>query len=46
MVELLMAIGQLTVLNWINNWFGDQEQQPLEERLMGALDVFLGGVRA
>ena len=43
LAELYTAVVILTATNWLNDWWGDAEHQPLTERLLDALQVFLHG---
>lgn len=43
LAELYTANVILTATNWLNNWWGDNEQTQLSERLLKALDILLEG---
>ena len=42
LAELLSAMLLLTTINWLDRWW-DTEDDPLRDRLLRALDVFMGG---
>ena len=46
LAELYSAIVILTATNWLNDWWGDAGQQPLTERLLDGVRVFLHGAAA
>jgi hypothetical protein len=42
LAEVLSAVFLLTTINWLDRWWG-QDEEPLRNRLLRALDVFFEG---